>query len=219
MDFSGLSATQPALPLESLRNFVEHVGGAWDEVEPQVYDLLLPAADAGAVEPGGQEMIRVAFDPDALPEHRDCQLAGFGTPLIDRFLAAAARRGRCCQAYRTGLNMQPHGLGTRVLRSLTFPAGNGLEWAARALFFPAAVYWFQATFVSDQKEYQLLPVGFDLHYAHKSGTSTGCWPPRTSANARTCSFRTPNTPRRPRSLRPRQGSGSHALSSGECPPA
>ena len=27
-----------------LRDYVESSGGAWDEVEPQVYDLLLPAS-------------------------------------------------------------------------------------------------------------------------------------------------------------------------------
>ena len=51
-----------------LRDYVETVGGAWDEVEPQVYDLLLPAETAGGV-------VRVTFDPEALPEHPGAQLA------------------------------------------------------------------------------------------------------------------------------------------------
>ena len=33
----------------------------------------------------------------------------------------------------------------------------------RALHFPQAVFWFEATFVSDQKEQELLPVAVDLH--------------------------------------------------------
>ena len=46
-------------PLEQfVRDYVEARDGMWDEIEPQVYDLLL-----------GPEMLQVAFDPEALPEH------------------------------------------------------------------------------------------------------------------------------------------------------
>ena len=34
----------PVSPLESfLREYLETTGGVWDEIEPQVYDVLLPA--------------------------------------------------------------------------------------------------------------------------------------------------------------------------------
>ena len=74
-------------PLEEfIRDYAENVGGAWDEVEPQVYDLLLPAAgkESHFLE---QSIVRVAFDPEAIPEHAGCQLASYGTPLVDRLLA------------------------------------------------------------------------------------------------------------------------------------
>ncbi len=55
-------------PLEDfLRDYAETTGGVWDEVEPQVYDLMLPGGEGeGAREP---EMVRLVFDPEALPEH------------------------------------------------------------------------------------------------------------------------------------------------------
>jgi hypothetical protein len=113
-------------------------------------------------------VVRVAFDPDALPEHPDAQLAGFGTPLIDQLLSSAAQRGRYARAYRNGLNLMPQGLADRIARAMAWPEGMRLEIErARALFFPVAIFWFQATFVSDQKEYQVLPIGFDLHYARQ----------------------------------------------------
>src|SRR4051794_24860358 len=66
-------------PLEEfLRDYAEVTGGVWDEVEPQVYDVLLPSSG------GSEEALRVAFDPEAIPEHPGAQLASYGTPLIDR---------------------------------------------------------------------------------------------------------------------------------------
>lgn len=166
---SALSPTELRSPLESfLRDFVEASGGIWDEVEPQVYDILLPPAQEGGVDLGDRELARVVFDPDALPEHPQSQLASFGSPLIDRLLAAATHRGRCSRAYRNGLNLMPHGLAARVERNLTLPEGMRLDLQqVRAMFFPMALFWFQATFVSHQREYQIVPVGFDLHYARQ----------------------------------------------------
>ena len=60
-------------PLEEfVRDYVDVTGGVWDEIEPQVYDLLLPAEGASAETSrsvDGREIVRVAFDPEAIPEH------------------------------------------------------------------------------------------------------------------------------------------------------
>ena len=39
-------------------------------------------------------MVRLVFDPEAIPEHPGAQLASYGTPLVDRLLADAVDRGR-----------------------------------------------------------------------------------------------------------------------------
>ena len=73
---------QPLSPLEQfVRDYAEARGGAWDQIEPRVYDLLI-----------GSEITRVAFDPEALPEHPQAQLASLGSPLLDGLLADAAER-------------------------------------------------------------------------------------------------------------------------------
>ena len=142
-------------PLESfVRDYVEAREGVWDEIEPQVYDLLV-----------GPEITRVAFDPEALPEHPRAQLASLGSPLIDQLLADAAARWSSTRLYRIGLNLYPHDLETRVRRSISLPEG----WAvrieqSRRMHFPQAVFHFKATFTSDQKEEELLAIGVDLHY-------------------------------------------------------
>jgi hypothetical protein len=153
-------------PLEQfVRDYVETTDGVWDEVEPQVYDVLLPA-DSPAATAGG--VLRMAFDPEALPEHPTAQLASFGTPLIDRLLADALRRGRVAELGIAGLNLNPFGLPERVTRAVKLPAGCMLRvHRLRPLFFPQAVCWFQSTFVSDQKEQEIVPLGIDLHYGRQ----------------------------------------------------
>src|SRR5688572_10429844 len=87
-------------PLESfVREYVEQAGGVWDEIEPQVYDLLLD-----------DQTIRITFDPEALPEHPSAQLASLGSPLMDRLLDDARRRGTYTVLYAGGLNAHPHDL-------------------------------------------------------------------------------------------------------------
>jgi len=153
-------------PLETfVCEYAESTGGVWDEVEPQVYDLMLPAGSAD--EDAEREILRLTFDPDALPEHPGAQLAGFGSPLIDRLLGDAVRRGRYARAFATGLNLSAHKLEKQVLRTVST---EGLELQIgrpRALNFPQAVFWFEAEFVSDQKEQQILNVAIDLHYARQ----------------------------------------------------
>jgi hypothetical protein len=153
-------------PLEAfLRDYLETVGGAWDEVEPEVYDVLLPTDTAA---PAASGVLRLTFDPEALPEHPGAQLASYGTPLIDNLLNDALRRGRSGHFYLTGLNLNPHNLFGRLRKSLSLAEPLELNMQrVRALHFTQAIYWFQAEFVSDQKEQTILPVGIDLHYGRE----------------------------------------------------
>lgn len=142
-------------PLEEfVRDYVEAREGVWDEIEPQVYDLLI-----------GAEITRVAFDPEALPEHPQAQLASLGSPLIDRLLGDAERRWSVGRFYRSGANLHPHDVESRVRRAISLPPEATISVSgARAMRFPQAVFWFKATFASDQKEEEIVPVAMDLHY-------------------------------------------------------
>lgn len=152
-------------PLETfVRDYVEATGGVWDEVEPQVYDVLLP----GVGDADGREVVRIAFDPEALPEHPGAQLASYGTPLVDRLLADAVTRGRYARLYVVGLNLTPHDLAGLCRRALILPPESTLKLErARPLHFGQAAFWFQATFTSDQKEQEVVPVALDLHYGRQ----------------------------------------------------
>jgi hypothetical protein len=155
----------PHSPLEEfLRDYAEVSGGLWDEIEPQVYDLMLPGR-TGTSEP---EIVRLAFDPEAIPEHPGAQLASYGTPLVDRLLGDAVNQGRHIALYMVGLNIAPQGLEDRLRRAVTLPTGFELTLEhSRPLHFPEAVFWFEATFVSDQKEQDLLTVAIDVHHGRQ----------------------------------------------------
>ena len=56
----------------------------------------------------------------------------------------------------------------RVRKALTLAPELKLHVErTRALHFPQAVFWFEASFVSDQKEQEIIPVALDLHYARQ----------------------------------------------------
>lgn len=142
-------------PLEQfVRDYVEARNGAWDEIEPQVYDLLI-----------GPDIIQVAFDAEALPEHPDAQLASLGSPLLDRLLGDAAERWSSSRFYCIGLNLHPYGLESRLQRAISLPPTASITIErVRAMNCPQALFWFKATFASDQREEEILPIGIDLHY-------------------------------------------------------
>src|SRR5262249_9953649 len=127
-----------------------------------VYDVILPPSRDDKT--ASEMVLRLTFDPEALPEHPGSQLASFGTPLIDRLLEDAVRRGRSRQFYLVGLNLNPHNLTGRVRRSLSLSPPLELQVErVRALHFLQAVFWFGVEFVSDQKEQEVVPVCIDLH--------------------------------------------------------
>jgi hypothetical protein len=152
-------------PLEDfLRHYADAAGGVWDEVEPRVYDLMLPGRGVAA-EP---EILRLIFDPEAIPEHPGGQLASYGTPLVDELLSDAVSRGRHTMLYMVGLNLAPQGLEERLRRAVTLPTGFDLTLEqSRPLHFPQAVFWFETTYVSDQKEQDLLTVAVDVHHGRQ----------------------------------------------------
>jgi hypothetical protein len=150
-----------------MRRYLDSAGGMWEEREPQVYDVLLPPppVDAPLAEVSADRLLRIAFDPEALPEHAGAQLASFGTPFVDELLRDACARGRVARFHMIGLNASPPQAEQRLRRGVRL--ADGLEMRIdrlRALSFAEAVYWFHAAFVSDQKEEEILPLAIDLHH-------------------------------------------------------
>ena len=77
-------------------------------------------------------------------------------------------RGRHLVLYKVGLNLAPQGLEGQLRRAVTLPSGFVIKIErSRPLHFPQAVFWFEATFVSDQKEQDLLTVAIDVHYGRQ----------------------------------------------------
>ena len=139
--------------------YIEQAGGVWDEVEPQVYDLLLP-------EPLQRELgDRVAFDPETLQDYPTAQLLAFGNPALDFVFEQAQTNSRVAKVYLGGVNLAPHNLAALVQRGLQLPAGQTISVVSqRPLHYLSALWWFQATFTSDEKVQETYTIGTDLHY-------------------------------------------------------
>lgn len=147
-------------PLEQfLLEYVETVGGLTDAIEPQVYDVLFPESD---------KPLRVAFDPDALPEHPSAQLLTFGSALLDELLEKAHTRGRAAIAFLDDVHLAPHALEQRVKRDLVLPQELTLQLSAvRPLYVTHSIFWFEVTFIGDEKDQVLHPLAVDRHYARQ----------------------------------------------------
>ena len=144
-------------PLEQfLIEYVDAVGGLADEIEPQVYDVLMPDAE---------KPMRVALDPDALPEHPSAQLLTFGSAFLDELLARASVRGQIGLAFLDDVHLQPHALAQRVTRDLVLPEAVTLRIEnIRPLYVTHSLFWFEVTYLGEEKEQALYPLGVDRYY-------------------------------------------------------
>lgn len=183
-------------PLEKfLLDYVDIVGGVWQPAEPQVYDVMLPptlAGPLGLATP--DEMIRLAFDPEALADHPHAHLVAFGNPMLDRIFEHAQALGQSARVWLGGFNLSPHDLPSTLRRSLQTPADVGLKpGVPRVYHFTQAIFWFQATFISDEKEHSAFPVGVDLYYGRLARHLEEVL--RSAVVSETCPFPYPNAPR------------------------
>jgi len=144
-------------PLEQFfLDYVDTIGGIADEVEPQVYDVLWP---------DGEEPQRMAFDSEALPEHPEAALLTFGQPLLDAMLADAQQHGQVARACMNNVHLEPYGIETQVKRDLTLPSDGVLEvQQVRPRYVLHTLFWFEATYLSDEKEQALYTAAVDRYY-------------------------------------------------------
>jgi hypothetical protein len=152
-----------ATPLETfLQSYTEAVGGVWEEVEPQVYDVLLPDAP---------DSTRLAFDSDALDEHPTAQFFTFGSAVMEDFLEKATAHGNIAEAYINTAHLPSQGAAywlQRLKRELTVPEGAEIRLLSlRPMNVLHLVCWFEVTFLSDEKEQALYSAAVDRHYGRQ----------------------------------------------------
>lgn len=185
-----------ASPLEKfLLEYVEAVGGLWQTVEPQVYDAMVSPAVAAALGLAApDDVFRFTLDPEAIADYPTAQLMAFGNPLLDRIFEHAQSLGQVAHVYLSGFNLSPHDLPATLRRNLQVPPEVEVRSTApHVQHFTSALFWFQATFVSDEKVQDIFPVGIDLHYGRLTRTLEDTL--RSAALADSRSFPYPDAPR------------------------
>lgn len=156
-------------PLEQfLIDYVDAVGGLADEIEPQVFDVLMPDAGDPAFSAWAETPQRIALDPDALPEHPSAQLLTFGSALLDELLARAKARGQIGLAFLDDVHLHPHTLAQRVARDLVLADPLTLQVEnVRPLYVTHSVFWFEVTYLGDEKEQALYQIAVDRYYGRQ----------------------------------------------------
>ena len=156
-------------PLEEfLIDYVDAVGGLADEIEPQVFDVLMPDVGDPALSAWAETPQRIAFDPDALPEHPSAQLLTFGSVLLDELLERAQMRGQIGLAFLDDVHLQPHTLAQRVARDLVLPDELTLRVEnIRPLYVTHSVFWFEVTYLGDEREQALYQIAVDRYYGRQ----------------------------------------------------
>ena len=153
-------------PLESfILSYLNTEDIPWENVEPQVYDVLLSHELSTLLAHGSQtDLTRFCFDPEALPEHSGSQFLALGDPALDSLFQHVMAVGRSAIVYLPESNCSPQNLEAAIKRELLTPDLSLACGTPKPLYFSKALFCFQITHLCDEKQQLLLSVGVDLHF-------------------------------------------------------
>jgi hypothetical protein len=156
-------------PLESF--FLSYLNAEnipWEEVEPKVYDVLL-TRELREILAQKTDLVRVCFDPEATAEHVGSQLLAVGDPALDGLFQQTITSGRSAHIFLLESNCFPQNLAVSIRQALAFTPDMTISFGApRPLYFSKALFYFQITYLSDEKQQMLHSIGIDLHFGRIS---------------------------------------------------
>ncbi|MEZ4630131.1 MAG: hypothetical protein R2880_05380 [Deinococcales bacterium] len=154
-------------PLESfILDYLDRVGGAWERLEPQLYQALLPQVVLKRLKLFSvDEELLLSFDPEALADYPKAELIVFGNPLLDQILADAKSYGQSAEIYLSGFDLHPYKLEAMIEKIMGVRV---LELKQRPLMCRYAWFWFEVSLTSDEKEQDLIPVILDMQLGDKA---------------------------------------------------
>jgi hypothetical protein len=154
-------------PLESfILSYFNAENIPWEAVESDVYDALLPGGLSEILAHQKKaDLVRLCFDPEALSEHSGSRLLAVGDPALDGLFQQVTSAGQFSRVFLSETNCSSQNLESSIRQSLTVTSNLTLSFGTpRPLYFSKALFYFQITYLSDEKQQMLLPVGVDLHF-------------------------------------------------------
>jgi hypothetical protein len=137
---------------------IEGLGGAAEEHAPGLYTVLWPPeADGGDV-----ETRQLAFDPDAIEDDGAAELVTFASPTLERIVRRATASGRVARAFLGTSAAPSRGITDRLARSYHFLDAAWTPGTVRPWWFPAGVFLFRASYLSDAREEDLVEIAISL---------------------------------------------------------
>ncbi len=139
--------------------------GLAGQVEPQVYDVIVEESLRYKLGLAGDgEISRFCFDSEAVPEHPHSRLITFGDPTLAAICEEAQARGSVAKVYLNEQNLAPHNLERKLQASINSQGVTLVYGESRVRYFTTALFFFQASFISDEKLQYPYTVGVEMHY-------------------------------------------------------
>jgi hypothetical protein len=137
---------------------IEGLGGVAEEQAPGLYTVLWPSEEGA----GDVETRQLAFEPDAIEEDSTVELVTFASPTLERIVRLATASGWVSRAFLGAPSPPPRGIAERVARSYHFLDAFWTPGTARPWWFPAGIFLFRASYLSDAREEDLVEIGIGL---------------------------------------------------------
>jgi len=139
---------------------IERRGGV---VQPQGDGLCAALLTPGLSGEATESLVTLAFDPDQAREAPDALMVTYGSPLLDRWVAEALKKGRTCRLWIRGLRTHPKALpspsSALSVEGADLRFGDGVPRG-----FGTTVFSFRVGFHSDEREEERRAIVVDTFY-------------------------------------------------------
>ncbi len=137
---------------------IEGLGGAVEEQAPGLHTVLWPSEE----DAGDLETRQLAFDPEAIEEGSAAELVTFASPTLERIVRVATASGRVARAFLGVAPAPTRGIAERLGRSYHFLDASWAPGTCRPWWFPAGIFLFRASYLSDAREEDLVEIAIGL---------------------------------------------------------
>jgi hypothetical protein len=137
---------------------IEGLGGAAEEQAPGLYTVLWPPEEHAR----DVETRQLAFDPDAIDDDGAAELVTFASPTLERIVRLATASGRVARAFLGAAPAPTRGVAERLARSYRFLDASWTPGTGRPWWFPAGIFLFRASYLSDAREEDLVEIAIGL---------------------------------------------------------
>ncbi|MCZ6632368.1 MAG: hypothetical protein O7G87_03120, partial [bacterium] len=130
-----------------------------EPIEDDLIEVLLPSELEGRFGPD----LKIAFDPEIVPDVPGCELLIYGSTLLDDLVAFAGEKGTLSRVYLTGINLYAPNLEQNLKRGLQFGDEDIQVTRNKVKLFKYLLFTFKVRYTTDEREEEFIPVMVNLY--------------------------------------------------------